>query len=138
VLINSSSKLTSNLLKPSHSNEQYLSGKVFYSNTCYTKYIIMDQLSFNSKYACIEEMLKDRQYCLRLMRLSWFRKREEYPIVRRKYGHSQCGGELIKGRDEIESYMPCDRAWCRLDKSCCYKTVFKYECSVCGYFEIRK
>ncbi|GMF21136.1 unnamed protein product [Phytophthora lilii] len=96
----------------------------------------MIQLSFKSKYASIEEMLNDSSYCLRLMKLSWFQKRTEYPIVREKFGHYGCG-DVLKVGEEVEYYNPCDRMWCRPDKSCCYKTSIKYECATCGYFEIR-
>jgi hypothetical protein len=42
----------------------------------------MTTLSFNSKYSTLEQMLKDRSYCVWLMKQPWFHKRSEYDIVK--------------------------------------------------------
>ncbi|GMF36773.1 unnamed protein product [Phytophthora lilii] len=57
----------------------------------------MPQLSFNSKYSTIEEMVKDKTYCKNLIKFSWFKKRAEYPIIRRKLGHIDylCKSEFV-------------------------------------------
>jgi hypothetical protein len=91
----------------------------------------------------------DKNYC-RTKRCSNCRKKcklhNEYhddntihdaPIVRKKTGHGDCQGELIK-EHEVEVYVPCDRDYCRRDMSCCYKTRYHYKCSKCEYYEIRK
>jgi hypothetical protein len=41
------------------------------------------ELSFNSKYQYLEEMLEDQSYCSWLVQREWFKSRKEYDLVKR-------------------------------------------------------